>query len=55
VIILIDADTVTVIHRDTGELLSEHAIDPERSYWRNQHKQPGRWPQPNMNDDSTQI
>jgi hypothetical protein len=40
--ILIDADTVTVIHQDTGEVLSNHTID--RSYWRNQHKPPGRWP-----------
>ena len=35
--ILIDADNVTVIHRDAGEVLSEHTIDPDRSYWRNQH------------------
>jgi transposase InsO family protein len=44
VTILIDADTVTVIHQDTGEVLSNHTIDPDRSYWRNQHKPPGRWP-----------
>jgi transposase InsO family protein len=54
VTILIDADTGTVIHQDTGEVLSEHTIDPNRSYWRNQHKPPGRWPH-DMNDDSTQI
>ncbi|MDF2745955.1 MAG: Integrase core domain protein [Propionibacteriaceae bacterium] len=44
VTILIDADTGTVLHTDTGEVLSEHAIDPDPSYWRNQHKPPGRWP-----------
>jgi hypothetical protein len=44
VTILIDADTVTVLHTDTGEVLSEHAIDPDRRYWRNQHKPPDRWP-----------
>jgi hypothetical protein len=33
-----------VIHRDTGQVLSEHLIDPDRSYWRNQPKQPDRWP-----------
>jgi hypothetical protein len=55
VTILIDANTVTVIHRNTGEVLSEHTIDPKRSYWRNQHRPPGRWPHPNLNDDSTQI
>jgi transposase InsO family protein len=46
VTILIDPDTVTVLHTDTGEVLSTHTIDPNRSYWRNQHKQPGQWPQP---------
>jgi transposase InsO family protein len=44
VTILIDADNITVIHQATGEVLSEHIIDPDRSYWRNQHKPPGRWP-----------
>jgi hypothetical protein len=43
VTILIDPDTATVIHTDTGEVLSQHTIDPDRSYWRNQHKPPGRW------------
>ena len=54
VTVLIDPDTATVIHTDTGEVLSQHTIDPDRSYWRNQHKPPGRWPR-TMNDDSTQI
>ena len=54
VTVLIDPDTATVIHTDTGEVLSQHTIDPDRSYWRNQHKPPGRWPRA-MNDDSTQI
>ena len=44
VTILIDPDTVTVLHHDTGEVLSTHTIDPDRSYWRNQQKRPGRWP-----------
>ncbi|HPU13036.1 MAG TPA: hypothetical protein PLQ19_04500 [Aeromicrobium sp.] len=35
---------ITVIHLNTGELLSEHNIDPSRNYWRNQLKEPGRWP-----------
>jgi transposase InsO family protein len=43
-IILIDATTATVIHRDTGEVLSTHNIDPSRVYWRDQSKDPGRWP-----------
>lgn len=44
VLALIDDTTVTVIHLDTGEILSEHRIDPDRSYWRNQQQEPGRWP-----------
>ncbi len=46
VTILIEADTVSVIHRDTGQVLSDHTIDPDRSYLRHQHRQPGRWPHP---------
>jgi len=44
VLALIDETTVTVIHLDTGEILSTHNIDPDRSYWRNQQQEPGRWP-----------
>ena len=44
VTVLIDPDTATVIHTDTGEVLSQHTIDPDRSYWRNQQKRTGRWP-----------
>jgi transposase InsO family protein len=36
--------TVTDLH--TGEVLSTHIIEPDKSYWRNQNKQPGRWPGP---------
>ena len=38
VLALIDETTVTVIHLDTGEILSEHHIDPDNSYWRNTKK-----------------
>ena len=44
VLVLIDTTTATVIHRSTGEVLSEHAINPNRTYWRNKQRQPGRWP-----------
>ena len=44
VLALADDHTVTIIELDTGELLSTHLIDPNKSYWRNQQKQPGRWP-----------
>jgi len=43
---LIDETTVTVIHLDTGEILSTHDINPNRSYWRNNQQEPGRWPGP---------
>jgi hypothetical protein len=26
--------------------LSVHLIQPDKSYWRNQNKEPGRWPSP---------
>lgn len=44
VVMTIDPDTVTVIQRDTGEVLSTHQIQPDRTYWRNQQQSPGRWP-----------
>lgn len=44
VIVLIDADTVTVTHHTTGEVLSTHTIDPDRTHWRNRQQKPGRWP-----------
>ena len=28
----------------TGEILSTHLIEPGRRYWRNQRRDPGRWP-----------
>jgi transposase len=43
-IVLIDTTTATVVHRTTGEVLSEHHIDPTRAYWRNKNREPGRWP-----------
>ena len=45
-IILINTITATVVHRTTGEVLSEHDIDPTRPYWRNKKREPGRWPGP---------
>jgi transposase InsO family protein len=44
ILALADTDTITVIHLDTGEILSTHTIDPTRNYWRNQQREPGRWP-----------
>jgi transposase InsO family protein len=44
VLMLIDDTTVTVTELTTGEVLSQHLIDPERNYWPNILKPPGRWP-----------
>lgn len=44
VLAIINTTTVTVIELETGEILSTHHIEPDRSYWRNQQKTPGRWP-----------
>lgn len=44
VLALIDETTVTVIELDTGEILSEHHIDPTRGYWRDHRQKTGRWP-----------
>ena len=43
-LILVDQTTATVIHLTTGEILSQHHIDPDKNYWRDQNKEPGRWP-----------
>lgn len=44
VIILIDEHTATVVHLETGEVIATNIIDPHRNYWRNQQREPGRWP-----------
>ncbi len=44
VTILITDQQVTVVDRSTGEILATHTIDPARTYWRNQQREPGRWP-----------
>ncbi len=44
IIALIDETTVTVIHLETGEIIATNTINPDRSYWRNNQKEPGRWP-----------
>jgi transposase InsO family protein len=44
VLAIIDEHEVTVVALDTGEILSTHLIEPGRRYWRNQRRDPGRWP-----------
>ena len=33
-----------VIELHPGEVLSTHLIAPDKTYWRNQNQEPGRWP-----------
>jgi len=44
VLALADDHHITVIELHTGEVLSTHHIQPDRSYWPNQNKEPGHWP-----------
>jgi transposase InsO family protein len=44
VLAIVDELEVTVVALDTGEILSTHLIEPARRYWRNQRRDPGRWP-----------
>ena len=44
VLAIVDELEVTVVALDTGEILSTHRIEPDRRYWRNQRRDPGRWP-----------
>lgn len=39
-----DDHQITVADLTTGEVLSVHLIEPNKTYWRNQNKEPGRWP-----------
>ena len=50
VLALADAHRITVIDLETGEVLSTHQINPDKTYWRNQNKEPGRWPSPSKRD-----
>ena len=44
VLAIVDEHEVTVVALDTGEILSTHRIEPEKGYWRNTRRDPGRWP-----------
>ena len=39
-----DDHQVTVAELHTGEVLSRHQIEPNKTYWRNEMREPGRWP-----------
>ena len=44
VLAIVDEQEVTVVALDTGEILSSHLIEPDKGYWRNTRRDPGRWP-----------
>lgn len=44
VLILVATHTVTVISKTGHHLIASHDINSDRNYWRNQQKNPGRWP-----------
>jgi len=44
VLILVTTNTVSVISKAGHQVLSSHHIDADKNYWRNQNKNPGRWP-----------
>jgi transposase InsO family protein len=44
VLILTDNDQATVTDQATGEILGIYLIEPNKNYWRDQTKEPGRWP-----------
>ena len=46
VLAIVDEHEVTVVALDTGEILSTHLIEPDKGYWRNTRRDPGRWPGP---------
>jgi hypothetical protein len=41
----VDDTTVTVTELTTGEVLSQHLIEPDKSYWPDILKPKGRWPE----------
>lgn len=44
VLLIADDTTVTVVHQRTGEIIATNTINPDKAYWRNTQKEPGRWP-----------
>ena len=50
VLAIVDEQEVTVVALGTGEILSTHRIEPDKGYWRNQRRDPGRWPRSRATD-----
>jgi hypothetical protein len=48
-LILVATQPITVTSK------AGHHINPDRNYWRNQQKSPGRWPRRAVTNDATQY
>ena len=46
---------VTVVDRATRQTLATNTIDPDHTYWRNNEREPGRWPGSHTNDDARHL
>jgi hypothetical protein len=44
VLAIADDTQVTVTDLTTGEVLATHRAQPDKTYSRNENRQPGRWP-----------
>jgi hypothetical protein len=54
-VLILVTTTVTVLSNPDHRVIATHHIDPDRNYWRNQQKSPGRWPGQSVTDDPTQV
>jgi hypothetical protein len=50
VLALADERQITVTDLHTGEVRSTHTIQPDKTYWRNTQREPGRWPSSQYRD-----
>jgi hypothetical protein len=55
VLALDDEDRTTVTELDTGQILSTHRTDPNTLYWRDQQREPGRSPSPQVACVATHV
>jgi hypothetical protein len=50
-----DDHHVHITDLTTGAILSTHLIEPNKTYWRNQMQEPGRWPTPKNGQECGQV
>ncbi|MBV8786251.1 MAG: IS481 family transposase [Mycobacterium sp.] len=54
-VLILVTTTVTVLSNPDLQVIATHHINPDRNYWRNQQKSPGRWPGQSVTDDPTHV